>query len=143
MMSSTRPGDGIAVGLITQDLMFLRRFLQSAVAAGTQIVVPMFCMHNYICLIVHESHRALQQIAPDVAGQLAYDCAPAIERARHSVKLFDDKKKDVDGVRADFNQVICAHRAEFLNNTWLPLARPLERDLVLWRYQDRVIWLWR
>ncbi|MFE2471665.1 hypothetical protein [Streptomyces mirabilis] len=139
MTTSTSPGNDIALDLIAQDLMFLRRFMQGVVAAGDQAVVPMFCMHNYICLIIHESHRALQAIEPDLAGLLAYDCAPAIERARHSVKLFDDKKKQLSDIGEDFERIIDAHREEFLNNTWLPLARPLEKDLVLWRCRDRVI----
>ncbi|MEU8581918.1 hypothetical protein [Streptomyces abikoensis] len=139
MTTSASPGSDIALDLIAQDLMFLRRFMQGVVAAGDQAVVPMFCMHNYICLIIHESHRALQAIEPDLAGLLAYDCAPAIERARHSVKLFDDKKKQLSDIGEDFERIIDAHRKEFLNNTWLPLARPLEKDLVLWRCRDRVI----
>ena len=139
MTTSTSPGDDIAFSLIAQDLMFLRRFAQGVLAAGDRAVVPMFCMHNYICLIVHESHRALQAIEPNLAQLLAYDCAAAIERARHSVKLFDDKHKQLPDIGRDFGSIVKAHREEFLGNTWLPLARPLEKDLALWRYRGRVI----
>ncbi len=139
MTTNTSHGDDIALGLIAQDLMFLRRFMQGVLAAGDRAVVPMYGMHNYICLVVHESHRALQAIKPALAEQLAYDCAAAIERARHSVKLFDDTKKQLPDIGKDFERIIEAHREEFLNNTWLPLARPLEKDLVLWRCRGRVI----
>lgn len=139
MTTSTSPGNDIALGLITQDLMFLRRFMQGVIEAGDQAAVPMFCMYNYSCLIVHESYRALGVIEPDLAQLLAYQGADAIERARHSVKLFDDTKKEISDVGTDFKGIITAHRAEFLGNTWLPLARPLETDLALWRYRGRVI----
>lgn len=139
MTTSTSPGNDIALGLITQDLMFLRRFMQGVIDAGDQAAVPMFCMYNYSCLIVHESHRALRAIEPDLAQLLAYEGSDAIERARHSVKLFDDTKKKLSDIGADFDSIIKTHRAEFLGNTWLPLARPLETDLALWRYRGRVI----
>ncbi|WP_432057943.1 hypothetical protein [Streptomyces sp. bgisy022] len=136
-MTTTAPGDDIALALIAQDIMFLRRFAQSVtVGALDEAVVPVFCMHNYMCLIIHESHRALRQVAPDLADALAYDCAPAIERARHSVKLYDDKYKELDDVGADFRRIIEEHRQEFLGNTWLPLARPLERDGTAARMSD-------
>lgn len=138
-MTTTATGNDIALALIAQDIMFLRRFAHSVTAAPDQAVIPIFCMHNYMCLIIHESHRALRHVAPDVADALAYDCAPAIERARHSVKLYDDKYKELDDVGADFRRIIDEHRQEFLGNTWLPLARPLERDLVLWRFRGRLV----
>lgn len=139
MTTSISPGDDVALGLIAQDLMFLRRFMQGVMAAGDRAVVPMFCMHNYACLIIHEAHRALQTIEPELAQLLAYDRAAAIAHARHSVKLFDDKNKQLSDIGNDFGRLIEAHRKEFLGNTWLPLARPLEKDLALWRYRGRVI----
>ncbi|MGW1094225.1 hypothetical protein ACWD5W_00385 [Streptomyces sp. NPDC002455] len=138
-MTTATPGNDIALALIAQDIMFLRRFAHSVTAAPDQAVIPIFCMHNYMCLIIHESYQTLCHVAPEVAGTLAYDCAPAIERARHSVKLYDDKYKELDDVGADFRRIIDEHRQEFLGNTWLPLARPLERDLVLWRFRGRLV----
>ncbi|MFF3910534.1 hypothetical protein ACFYZJ_32325 [Streptomyces sp. NPDC001848] len=138
-MTTSAPGNDIALALIAQDIMFLRRFAHSVTAAPDQAVIPIFCMHNYMCLIIHESHRALRHVAPDLADALTYDCARAIERARHSVKLYDDKYKELDDVGTDFRRIIEEHRQEFLNNTWLPLARPLERDLVLWRFRGRLV----
>ncbi|MGW1543238.1 hypothetical protein ACWCPM_23870 [Streptomyces sp. NPDC002309] len=138
-MTTTAPGNDIALALIAQDIMFLRRFAHSVAAVPDQAVIPIFCMHNYMCLIIHESHRALLQVAPDLAEALAYDYAPAIERARNSVKLYDDKYKELDDVGTDFRRIIEEHRQEFLGNTWLPLARPLERDLVLWRLRGRLV----
>ena len=138
-MTTTVSGNDIALALIAQDIMFLRRVANSITAAREQAIVPIFCVHNYMCLIIHESHRALRHVAPDLADSLAYDCAPAIERSRHSVKLYDDKYKGLADVSADFRHIIEEHRQEFLNNTWLPLARPLEKDLVLWRYRGRLV----
>ncbi|MCX5426171.1 hypothetical protein [Streptomyces sp. NBC_00078] len=141
MATTTSPGNDIALGLIAQDLMFLRRFMQGvATAQDEHAVVPMFCMHNYACLIVYESYRTLQAIEPALAELLAYDCVAAIAHARHSVKLFDDTRyKQLSDVGEDFERIIEVHREAFLNNTWLPLARPLEKDLALWRCRGRVI----
>ncbi|MFG3490004.1 hypothetical protein [Streptomyces sp. NPDC047972] len=138
-MTTTASGNDVALALIAQDIMFLRRFAHSVTAAPEQAVVPIFCMHNYMCLIIHESHRALRHVNPDLADVLAYDCTPAIERARHSAKLYDDKYKGLADVSADFRRIIDEHRQEFLNKTWLPLARPLEKDLVLWRFRGRLV----
>ncbi|MEU2415947.1 hypothetical protein ABZ736_31965 [Streptomyces sp. NPDC013099] len=138
-MTTTASGNDVALALIAQDIMFLRRFAHSVRAAPEQAVVPIFCMHNYMCMIIHESHRALRHVNPDLADVLAYDCTPAIERARHSVKLYDDKYKGLTDVSADFRRIIDEHQQEFLNKTWLPLARPLEKDLVLWRFRGRLV----
>ncbi|UFQ13563.1 MULTISPECIES: hypothetical protein [Streptomyces] len=137
---TTRPsGNDIALQLIAQDLMFLRRFFQAVATSQDRAVVPIFCLYNYMCLIIHESHKALRRIDPDLAAALAYNHAPAIERARNSVKLYDDKAKTPVAVSAEFRRIIEQHRHEHLNNTWLPLARPLETDLALWRFRGKLI----
>ncbi|WP_405468121.1 hypothetical protein [Streptomyces anulatus] len=137
---TTRPsGNDIALRLIAQDVMFLRRFFRTVATSQDRAVVPIFCLYNYMCLIIHESHKALRRIEPDLAAALAYDHAPAIERARNSVKLFDDKARTPAEVSAEFRRIIEQHRHEHLNNTWLPLARPLETDLALWRFRGRLV----
>ncbi|WP_030719950.1 hypothetical protein [Streptomyces griseus] len=137
---TTRPsGNDLALQLIAQDSMFLRRFLQAAVGSGDQAIVPIFCLYNYMCLVIHESHRALGRIAPNIADALAYEHAPAIERARHSVKLYDDKGKQPAEVSAEFRRIVEQHRSELLNNTRLPLGRPWKKDLALWYFRGRLI----
>ncbi|MFD0370115.1 hypothetical protein [Streptomyces sp. NPDC127114] len=138
-MTTRLSGNDFALQLIAQDGMFLRRFLQRVIARPELTILPVFCLYNYMCLVLHESHRALGRIAPDLATSLAYDHAETIARARHSVKLYDDKAKEPAEVSAEFRRIIEQHRQEFLNNTWLPLARPLETDLGLWRFRGRLV----
>ncbi|MFF3979645.1 hypothetical protein [Streptomyces sp. NPDC001828] len=138
-MTTRLSGNDFAVQLIMQDGMFLRRFLQRVIARPELTILPVFCLYNYMCLILHESQRALGRIAPDLATSLAYDHAETIARARHSVKLYDDKAKEPAELSAEFRRIIEQHRQEFLNNTWLPLARPLETDLGLWRFRGRLV----
>ncbi|WP_406165065.1 hypothetical protein OIE52_50965 [Streptomyces canus] len=138
-MTTTAPGNQIALALIAQDIMFLRRFAHNITAAPDQAVIPIFCMHNYMCLIIHESNRALRHVDPDLADALAYDCAPAIERARHSVKLYDDKYKELDDVGADFRRIIEEHRQDSSTTPGCDWPGPLERDLALWRFRGRLV----
>lgn len=138
-VTTTAPGNQIALALIAQDIMFLRRFAHNITAAPDQAVIPIFCMHNYMCLIIHESNRALRHVDPDLADALAYDCAPAIERARHSVKLYDDKYKELDDVGADFRRIIEEHRQDSSTTPGCDWPGPLERDLALWRFRGRLV----
>lgn len=128
------------IRLITNDIIFARRFLESVAGNQEQAVIPIFCMNNYLSLFIHESHKTLKRIEPQLADALNLNNAPTIERARHTVKLFDDNKKKFEGVRDYFaHEIIPAHKSVFLGNTWFPPARALETDLGLYHYCDRLI----
>ncbi|MFD6995052.1 hypothetical protein ACFWA5_01960 [Streptomyces mirabilis] len=129
----------IATRLIESDLMFSRRFLGSVLADQRNSVIPVFCMNNYLSLFIYESHRTLKVIDPQRAALLAYSYEDVIEKARHSVKLFDGSKVGHAGVLSDFTAIIAAGREKFLNNTWFPPARVLETDLGEWRYRGRLV----
>lgn len=129
----------IATQLLESDLMFSRRFLGSVVADQGNSVIPMFCMNNYLSLFIYESHKTLRITDPQRAALLAYNHEAVIEKARHSVKLFDGSKVGSAGVLGDFTAIIAAGRERFLNNTWFPPARVLETDLGEWRYRGRLV----
>lgn len=129
----------IATKLLESDLMFSRRFLGSVLADQKNSVIPAFCMNNYLSLFIYESHRTLKVIDPQRAALLAYNNEAVIEKARHSVKLFDGSKVGHAGVLGDFRVIISAGRERFLNNTWFPPARVLETDLGEWRYRGRLV----
>lgn len=61
-------------------------------------------------------------------------------RSRHSLKLFEDTKRGVDGQLAYFRDVLMpAHRGRFLGNVRFKVFRFLETDLGLCRYNGRLI----
>ena len=139
MSASASLKHDIANRLIESDLMFSRRFLGSLLADQRNAVIPVFCMNNYLSLFIFESHRTLKVIDPQRAALLAYNYEAVIEKARHSVKLFDGSKVGHAGVLGDFAAIIAASRERFLNNTWFPPARVLETDLGEWRYRGRLV----
>jgi hypothetical protein len=134
----------VAFRLMANDLVFARRFMRAFMqrSGEAQVHIPIFCMTNYLSLYIHESHRALQSLEPQDAAALAVGNEQIIERSRHTVKFFDDTNPQhggVNGVAAQFADIIREHRAFFLNNTWLPPARVLETDIAVYRYRGRLI----
>jgi hypothetical protein len=98
------------------------------------------CMVSYLSLFVHESHRKLRASDPAQASLLSSDVEAIVARSRHSLKLFEDTHRGVAGQLAYFrDELLPAHRRRFLGNTWLPLARPLEKDLGLISYAGKLV----
>jgi len=134
----------IALRLIFNDVRFARRYIQGVVdrAREQQVHVPAFIMMRYLSLYVHESHKALATVLPELAAQLEVDNADIIERSRHTVKLFDDSHPQLggaSGVSSRLGGIGEAHRDYFLDNTWFPPARVLETDMATYRYRGRLI----
>ena len=97
-------------------------------------------MAPYLSLFVHESYRKLRTGDPALTSLLSSDVESIVARSRHSLKLFEDTHRGIDGQLAYFrDELLPAHEHRFLGNTWLPLARFLEKDLGLFRYDGRVI----
>ncbi len=98
------------------------------------------CMAPYLSLFAHESHRKLRAYDPAFAALLSGDVEAIVARSRHSLKLFEDTHRGVAGQLAYFrDELLPAHRRRFLGNTWLPLARPFEKDLGLFSYAGKLI----
>ncbi|MFJ7913060.1 hypothetical protein [Kitasatospora sp. NPDC096204] len=125
--------------LIEGDLAFCRRFLECVVEDTGRAVVPIFCMNSYLSLIIHESYRTLKVNDPGFAASLAYEHEETIQRARLSVKFFDDSKTGLDKAGDAFARIIDEGRQVFLGNTWFSLARWLETDLAEFRYRGRLV----
>ncbi|MFD5358187.1 hypothetical protein ACFWJ2_02200 [Streptomyces tendae] len=97
-------------------------------------------MAPYLSLFVHESYRKLKVIDPTLPAQLSTDAEAIVTRSRHSLKLFEDNQRGIDGQLAYFRDSITpAHAGRFLNNTWLKAARFLETDLGLYSYAGKII----
>jgi len=102
--------------------------------------VVSLCMVPYMSLFAHESFRKLQASDPALSALLSRDVESIIERSRHSLKLFEDTHRGVEGQLAYFrDEILPVHARHFLGNTWLPLARFLETDLGLFSYDKRII----
>lgn len=84
-----------------------------------------------MCLLAYEANTYLKR--PDVSIPDKWVSPDGVvAQSRHSVKMFDDTVRKFVGVTSTYeDDVIFGHSKEFLGNTWLPLARPLESDLGL------------
>jgi hypothetical protein len=98
--------------------------------------VAIFCISPYLSLFVHESFKHLKAVDPGLAASLSATGQEVIARSRHSLKLFEDTHRGVQGQLSYFrDEVISAHKGRFLGRTWFPLARALETDLGLYTYR--------
>ncbi|WP_143681132.1 hypothetical protein [Streptomyces sp. 2R] len=98
-----------------------------------------FCMAPYFSLTMHESLQKARKIDPDISAVFKEGTIAISARSRHSLKLFEDTKRGIEGQISYFREVFTAHSAKFLGNTWLPLARFLETDLGLSSYDGRLV----
>ena len=125
---------------IISDMTFLRRLFQGIMDNAERASIASMCVFNYVCLLSFEAAKYVAKLPPGLIVETAELKSASIERSRHTVKLFDDKKKGIAGVTGMLeDEVIPGHSKEFLGNTWLPLARPLECDLGIFTYNGRII----
>ena len=136
-VSETAIAQGIA-----NDAAYIGRFVSdlNATEHASFVGVISLCMVPYLSLFVHESSRKLRTSDPALAALLSSDVEAIVARSRHSLKLFEDTHRGVAGQLAYFrDELLPAHSRRFLGNTWLPLARPLEKDLGLFSYAGKLI----
>jgi len=93
---------------------------------------------NFSALVVHEA--VAYQKRHDLSAGLAVGLhGPAIAQSRHSVKLFDDTRRGLDGVEEHIDLLMAAHSKEFLGNARFGFARRWETDLGVFTYDGDVI----
>lgn len=122
---------------ITTDARFVGRFIGSLQQADVQPVGPVasLCLSGYLSLFVHESYYRLKASHPVLAASLSDGASAVIARSRHSLKLFEDTRRGLDGQLTYFrDEIIGVHKARFLGKTWFWPARLLETDLGLYLY---------
>ena len=127
---------------IANDGAYVGRFASDArnPEFASFVGVVSLCMAPYISLFAHESYQKLRTSNPALASLLSSDVHAIVARSRHSLKLFEDTHRGISGQLAYFrDELLPAHSHRFLGNTWLPLARPLEKDLGLFSYAGRLI----
>jgi hypothetical protein len=123
--------DAVYAGHLITDLHGLS-------GAGASIL-PL-CISPYLSLYVHESMAKLKTIDPAASALLSGGVQQIVARSRHSLKLFEDTKRGVEGQLDYFRDVLMqAHRDRFLGNVRLRALRFLETDLGLYRYSGHLI----
>ena len=124
--------DAAYAGYIARDLSD-KRFASFAAAVS-------LCLVPYLSLFAHESYRKLKTTNPALASTLSGSVEAIVARSRHSLKLFEDTNRGIDGQLAYFrDEILPAHAGHFLGNTWFPPARRWERDLGLFTYDTKLI----
>jgi hypothetical protein len=89
---------------------------------------------------VHESYQKIKVSDPALAAVLTEDVKRIIARSRHSLKLFEDNQRWIEGQLAYFHdEILPAHRRYFLERPLLGLGYLLGKDIGIYEYQNRPI----
>ncbi|MGB8096644.1 MAG: hypothetical protein WCF17_05770 [Terracidiphilus sp.] len=122
----------------TVDAAYAGRFIGSLARADSRVgPVATFCMFSYFSLFAHESYERLKELDPPLAQQISLSAAAAkvVARSRHSLKLFEDTKRRVNGQLIYFrDEIIPAHRAMFIDRIRFPFLKFLGNDLGIYSY---------
>ncbi|MFJ6083210.1 hypothetical protein ACIQI8_17610 [Streptomyces sp. NPDC092369] len=129
---------------MASDAAYMGRFFRDLQtthdASPSSITIMTLCMAPYFSLILHEAKRKPQAIDPAVFDRFSAEAEDVCARARHSLKLFEDTQRHIDGQLQFFKDEISSKHSEyFLGNTWLWLARKWEKDLVLFTYENTLV----
>ncbi|MGI5413833.1 hypothetical protein ACQEV9_44395 [Streptomyces chartreusis] len=117
----------------------LFRDFQAADDVNVSSIMPL-CMAPYLSLVLHEAKRKSQAIDPSAFDGFSAEAEEVCARARHSLKLFEDTQRHIEGQLQYFqNDIFDKHSDHFLGNTWLWLARKWEKDLGLFTYQGSLV----
>lgn len=134
--------DDVIVAGVLNDADYAGRLfgdLQAMQGSDPSGVIP-FCVAPYVALFIHEARRKPQNIDPSVFAGMSAEAELICANSRHSLKLFEDTKRKIDGLLDHFLKEIWAkHSRRFLGNTWFPPARLIEVDLGVYRYGGRVV----
>ncbi|MFF3671850.1 hypothetical protein [Microtetraspora malaysiensis] len=97
------------------------------------------CVMPYIALFVHESYAKLAKSDPVIAALVSADFKAIVARSRHSLKLFEDTERGIDGQLDYFRDDILAAHADHFTGNAPRLFRFLETDLGLFSYASQLI----
>ena len=140
-MTTTIADDVIMAG-VKADAIYVGRVIRNITAPNAAPfagILP-FCLVPYLSLFVYESRAKLIANDPAMQTALSQDADAICARSRHSLKLFEDTQRGIEGQLDYFrDEILVAHSERFLNNTWFPPARVLETDLGIYSYAGRPI----
>lgn len=117
----------------------LFRDFQTVNTAGISSIMPL-CVTPYISLVLYEAKRKPQAVESAVFDGFSAEAEEVCARARHSLKLFEDTQRHIEGQLQFFkHEILNKHSEHFLGNTWLWLARRWEKDLGLFTYEGNLV----
>ncbi|MGC4773451.1 hypothetical protein ACLQ25_31340 [Micromonospora sp. DT44] len=100
--------------------------------------ITLLCLAPYLSLYVYESSKKLRTVDSFQIENLSATVEPIVARSRHSLKLFDDNKRGIEGQLAYFrNEILAPHGAMFRGKNLF--TRLLGDDLGIFRYNNRII----
>jgi hypothetical protein len=126
---------------IANDAAWMGKFVADLVDPAHSKFAPIvsFCVMPYSALFVHESYAKLKTTDPALAALVSADFEAIVARARHSLKLFEDTHRGIDGQLVYFrDEILAAHHDYFIGRV-KRLFRFLARDLGLFSYDSRLI----
>jgi hypothetical protein len=95
-----------------------------------------FCVMGYFSLFIYESEKQLTRLGIGPLPRMSPAAEQTVARSRHSLKLFEDTTRGIQGQLQYFSSVIvAAHQARFSGSRWFPLARLWSTDLGLFLYE--------
>jgi hypothetical protein len=127
-----------AVTAIMTDARFAVRYGRQAETMPHISPTLMLMSGGWISMLAHEGARVLSEHAPDLLHGSPEDAAAVIARARHGLKLFEDKARSIDEYQALFRDIAEEHRRYFID----PVVKPLQflaHDLGLTTVQKRLV----
>jgi len=127
---------------VASDADYMGRLFRDFQAINDASVssIMSLCMAPYFSLVLHEVKRKPQAIDPSAFDGFSTEAEDVCARARHSLKLFEDTQRHIDGQLQFFeDEILGKHSDYFLGNTWLWLARRWEKDLGLFTYNGTLI----
>ncbi|MER7048831.1 hypothetical protein [Streptomyces jumonjinensis] len=97
------------------------------------------CMAPYFSLAMHESLQKAKMVDANISAAFEQDTTTVSARSRHSLKLFEDNKRGIEGQISYFrDEIFAAHSDVFLDGA-RPLALFARGDLSLHGYSGRLV----
>lgn len=125
------------------DAQFVGQFVSSFGSSAPDVgSVATFCTIGFLSLFAYESHARLRELDPQLASamQVTPDTSDVMARSRHSLKLFEDTRRGIEGQLQYFGRtIIPSHERNFIGGVRVPFLRVLARDLGIYYYDGRAI----
>jgi hypothetical protein len=116
----------------------LRRLRAPEMSTGSPQL--MMALGSYLSLFVYEGQKKLASLDKQNHRSLSVTAQEVVARSRHSLKLFEDTKKGIDGLIKEFGgEIVQTHRDYFVSFIRFAWARGLVTDLGIYRYNGRII----
>lgn len=134
--------ESIVFDAIQLDMHYVGRVVNSLKNAdGDTGIGAMFSMFPYFSLFIYESRNQLKKINPNAYNAIPFSSSASDQSAksRHSLKLFEDNKRGIEGQLTYFESIDTAHSDFFIGSVKLPFASRWKTDLSVSYYDERII----